>query len=75
MRLRGIPVILDQRMVGEDLVNHRALDALAAAVNQPHLAQPGLVGRVDVFIDHGWDVARGERMQIERAFDWNLVSH
>ena len=48
MRLGCVPELLDQRMGAEHTLDDGALHALAATVNQPHLAQPGLVGRVGV---------------------------
>ena len=75
MRLSRVPELLDQRMGRKHTLHDGALHALAAAVNQPDLAQPGLVGRVDVFLDDRRDVARGERVQVERAFDGNVMSH
>ncbi len=46
-----------------------ALNALAASVNQPHLAQAGFMRRADVLHDDRGDVARRERVEVERVFD------
>jgi hypothetical protein len=56
-----------------------ALNAAAAAVDEPHLAQPCLRCRVDEVGDHARNVPRRERMQIQLALDWNpdgvVISH
>ena len=65
----GVPELDDQRMPLERLLHDAALNALAAAVNQPDLAQAGLVRGVDVFLDHRRDVARRERVEVEMIFD------
>ena len=51
MRFRGVPEFDDERMPLERLLHDAALNALAAAVNQPDLTQSGVVRRVDVFLD------------------------
>lgn len=56
-------------------MHSRALNANAASVDQSNFGQPGLVGRVYVLLDYGWNVTRCERVQVERAFDGNAVSH
>lgn len=50
-----------------------ALDAGAAAVNQANFAQAGGVRGADVLVDDRTDLARVERVEVERVFDWNLV--
>jgi hypothetical protein len=40
-------------------------------VNQPHLAEARLVGRLHVLVDDRRDVARRERVQVERVLDGN----
>ena len=50
-----------------------ALHAGAAAVNQPHLAQAGLVRGLDVLLDDRPDVARMEGVEVERAFYGDVV--
>ena len=69
----GVPEFVDQRVALERLLHDAALNAFAPAVNQPHLAQPGLVGGVHVFLDDGLDVARRERVKIERVLDRNAM--
>jgi len=58
-------------MVFERLLDDPALHALAASVNQPHLAEAGFVCGSDVLDDHRRDIARREGMEVERIFDWN----
>ena len=43
---------LHERMPFERRLHDPALDAFPASMNQPHLPQPRLVRRVDVFLDH-----------------------
>jgi len=50
----------------------RALDALAAAVGEAHRADPAAAAFVEVLGDHGHDVARRERVEIEVAGDGEL---
>ena len=52
-------------MLLERGLDDAALDAFAAPVDQPHFAQPGLVGRAHVFLDHRRNVARVEGVQID----------
>ena len=75
MRLRGIPEFGHERMAIEHVLDDAALDALAAAVNQPDLAEAGVVRRRDVFLDDRWNVARGEGVEVERRFDRHPVGH
>jgi hypothetical protein len=75
MALRGIPELDDERVILERLLDDAALDAFAAPVNQPYLAQPGLMRGAHVLLDHGLDVARGEGMEIESVFDRYVPGH
>jgi hypothetical protein len=75
MRLGGVVKFLDQRMPLERLLDDATLHTLAAAMDQANLAQPCSVRRVDVLLDNGCDVARRERMQVERPLDRNAVCH
>jgi hypothetical protein len=59
----------DERMSIESRLHPAALDSRPAAVNQPHFPQTGCVGRLDVLLDDGGDVARVERVQVERVLD------
>ena len=74
MRLRRVPKLIDQRMAPEHTLHDGALHALAASVNQTYLTQAGLARRVHVLIDDGRDVPRRERVQIERALDWDATA-
>ena len=73
VRLRRVPELHDQRMFLERLLDDAALNALAASVDQPHFAEPGFVRGTDVLLDDGCDVARRERVKVERVFDRDLV--
>lgn len=75
MGLRRVPELLDERMPFERLLDDAALDTLAAAVNQSNLAKACLVRDSEVFGDNRGDVPGGERMQIQRALDRDLVRH
>ena len=50
-------------------MDDRALDADAAAVDQADLTEAAFVSRPKVLLDHRRDVARGERVQVERVID------
>ena len=71
----GIPEFSDERMPFERLLHDASLNALAAAVNQPHLTQPGVVRRSDVLLHDRRDVSRRERVQVEVVFDRDTVGH
>jgi hypothetical protein len=60
-------------MVLECLLDDASLNALAASVNQPHFAQAGFMRGTDVLLDDRCDVARRERMEIDRVFDGDLL--
>jgi hypothetical protein len=57
------------------LLDHSALDASSASVNQTNLVEPRSVRGADVLRDDRCDVARRERVKVDRAFDGNVVSH
>jgi hypothetical protein len=44
-------------------------------VNETKLTQSGLVSRADVLVDHGRDVARQERVEVELRFDGQAVGN
>ena len=69
MRFRRVPELDDERMAFERLLDDPALHAFTAAVNQAYLSQPGFMRRVDVLLDHGGNVARRERMQVDSIFE------
>ena len=73
--LCGVPEFLDQRMALECLLHDAALHALAAAVDHPNFTQSGGVSRVDVFVDNGCDILRGEGVKVEGALDRNPVHY
>ena len=75
MRFCSIPERLDQRVFLERLLNDTSLNPLAAAVNEANLTESRFVSGVDVLFDNRFDVARGEGVEIERAFDRNAVGH
>jgi hypothetical protein len=55
-----------------------ALHALAAAVNQPHLAKPCLVRGMQVVVHHRDHITRREGMKVDGIFDGDpngLVFH
>lgn len=58
-----------ERVRFERLLDDAALNTEAAAMNEANLCQSGRVSLVDVLVDHRWDIARSERMEIEHAFD------
>ena len=63
--LGGVPELLDQRMPIERLLDDAALHALAAPVDQAHLAEARFVGGGDVLIDDRLDIAWGEGVEVE----------
>jgi hypothetical protein len=72
VRLCRVPELRHQRVVLECLLDDAALNAFAAAVNQPHLAKAGFVRGGDVLGDDGCDIARRKGMEVERGFYRNL---
>src|SRR5881227_1970085 len=56
-------------MVGEQRPHDPALDADAATVDQPHLREAARVRGLEVLGDDGRDVARRERVQVQRVLD------
>ena len=57
----------------ERRLDHPALHPCAAAVDQPDLAQAGRMRLADVLIDHRRNVARMERVKVERVLDGDVV--
>ena len=57
------------------LLDHSALDAFPSPMNETYLAESGFVGSSDVFLDYGCDIARLEGVEIDGAFDRNMVGH
>ena len=56
-------------MLRQQLSYPLPLEADAATVNQPDLAEAGLDGRLEIGLHRGRDLARREGMQVERVFD------
>src|ERR1043166_6101932 len=67
--LGRIRIARDQRMGGQEGLHTGALDADAAAVDQPDLAEASRVGGDQVLVDDGADVLRPEGVQVERVLD------
>jgi hypothetical protein len=65
MRLRRVEELGHERVPLERVLHDAALDALAAAVNQPHFHEPCGVCRGHVLVDHRRDVTRLERVEIQ----------
>src|SRR5205814_7664894 len=59
----------DERVVREQRLDDPALDADPSPVDQPHLGETARVGGLEVLGDDGRNVARGERVQVERVLD------
>ena len=57
----------------ERRLHQPALHPSAAAVDQPDFAQAGRVRLADVLIDHRWNVARMERVKVERVLDGDVM--
>ena len=70
-----VPELDDQRMPFERLLDDPPLHALAAPVDEAHLAQARLVGGVHVLFDEGLDVAGSKGVEIERRLDRHAVGH
>ena len=73
MSLGRIPEFDDVRMLLERRLHDAALNALAAAVNQPHFLQSNLVCRVDIFLDDRWNVPWRERVEVDGVFYRDVV--
>jgi len=66
-----VPEFLNERMTFERRLDDAALHAAPSAMHQPHDVDAGVRGRVYVFRDDGWDLARRKRMKIKFALDRN----
>ena len=60
-------------MLIERPLHDRALDTLAAAVNEPYLLESRRVSGAHILLDNVRDIARRERMKVERVFDRDFV--
>ena len=72
MRAGVVPEFRDQRMALERRLHNAALHATAASVDQTKLAKTGVMRRADEFFDHGWNVMRRERVQIQFPVDGHV---
>ncbi|OFW11494.1 MAG: hypothetical protein A3H96_00900 [Acidobacteria bacterium RIFCSPLOWO2_02_FULL_67_36] len=59
----------------EHRLDDAALHTPPAAVNQPHLAQAGLMRRAHVFLDHRRHVAWNKGVQVEGALNRYSMDH
>ena len=59
-------------MVLERLLDHPALNTFAASVNQPDFAKAGFMCGADVLDDDRRNIARRERVEVQRVFDRNV---
>ena len=72
--VRRVEEFDDERMAVEDVLHHAALDAFAAAMDQPDFAQPGRVRRADVLVNDRRNIFRQERVEVEAMFDRDVRS-
>jgi hypothetical protein len=75
MRFGCVPEFRDERVPIERLLHDAALHAAPAAVDEANLAQARRVRGVHVLVHNGFDVAGCEGVQIQRAFDRDVMSH
>jgi hypothetical protein len=75
MRFRRVPKLFDQIMFVERRLHDPPLNAFPAAMYQPDFSQARSVRGMDVFVDHRRNVARRERVEIDRVFDRELMGH
>ena len=64
-RFRIVKKCQHEGVLGESPMDDGALDAAAAAVNQPHVAKAGCTSLSEIFIDERWDVLGSERVEVE----------
>ena len=57
------------------LLDHSALDALPPTMNETYLAESRFVCSPHVLLDHRCDIPGLERVEIDGAFDRNVVGH
>jgi len=69
---RIVPELDHLRMLIERRLNDTALNASPSSMDDAHLVEAGGRGRVDVLRDHGWNIARRERVQVDLAVDGQL---
>ena len=75
--MRGcvIAKLFDLRQPIQRRLNNAPLDAGTSAVDDANFAEAGARRGIDVVLDYGWDVTRGERMQVDLALDGHVMSH
>jgi hypothetical protein len=74
MGVRRVEKLDHERVLLEHFLHDAALDADAASMNQPHLAQTGGVSRADVLVDNRPDVRGLKAVEVEATFDRDLRS-
>jgi hypothetical protein len=62
-------------MAFECLLHHSSLDAFSPPVDQTYLAESRFVCSPHVLLDHRCDIPGLERVEIDGAFDRNVVGH
>jgi hypothetical protein len=72
MRFRRVPEFDNERMALERVLNDAALNALSATVNQADLPEPGVPRSLDIVADECLDIARLERVEVDRILDRDL---
>ena len=72
MRLRRVPVTLDEGVLAQQALDVCALYTLTPSVNQPDIRETGLGRGVEIFIDDRNYVARCEAVEIDRVLDRNV---
>jgi hypothetical protein len=75
MRVGVVPELSDERVAIEGSLHDAPLDAAAPPVHETHFSKTSLVRGADVFLDHGRDVTRAERVEIELGLDRDEVCH
>ena len=68
-----VPELGDKRMLIERSLDQPALDAAAAAVDQPHFPEPRLVRGTHIFLHDVHDITRRKGVQVKEVFDRKLV--
>lgn len=56
-------------MSGQERLDHRPLDALSSAVDQPHLPEAVLERLTQILVHHRGDVAGREGVEVEGILD------
>jgi len=69
VRIRVVPELCDERMAFEHGLHDAALDAAAAAVDEPQTAQAFVVRGDDVFLDDRRNISGSEGVEIELGAD------